>query len=128
MSSFIRNIDAAIASLVMQAMEIEYKFQEMDKIKNSKTHSDDYNDNDIMDHQNYYSCTDLMMMGRMMNNNNNTNQVDETTNVKSLSREICRSIIKTYAIHSGIISQQLQVDEDEDKKGESATTMATTST
>jgi hypothetical protein len=118
MSSFIRNIDAAIASLVMQAMEIEYKFQEMDKIKNSK--SPDDHSMIIMDHQNY-SCTDLMM-GRMMNNNN-TNQVDETTNVKSLSREICRSIIKTYAIHSGIISQQLVDEEQEDKKGELTTTI-----
>lgn len=96
--SGIRNIDAAIAGLVMQAMEIEYKFQEMDKALLLSSSSSSSNDSNFIiapssNTSSIYRKSDPL----------DSSSINLTGGVKNLSREICRSIIKTYAIHAGII-------------------------
>lgn len=74
--------DAAIRALVVQAVQIEYRFQEMDRQRRQRGQAEATNN--------------------ATNNNNNNNAVAQTTTDGStgiLSRDICRSIIRTYASH-----------------------------
>lgn len=72
--------EAAIRSLVRQAMIIECKYQEMDMVHGSSSEAGEAEGGD--DDQQQQSLAKTM--------------------TKDLSREICRSIIRAYARHAGI--------------------------